>query len=98
MYEPQMLTVWKITGEECGESGGGVATCYAITEGDAQIPKPQAILNHYSRANSWYVIYAIERIGVIPAAFWEEHGESPERLLKEILNYADRRDRVAPED
>jgi hypothetical protein len=97
MYEPQMLTVWKITGEESSDSSAGSATCYAITGGDTQIPKPQALLNHYSHAHDWYVIHAIERVGVIPAAFWEEHADTPEPLLKAILSYAHEGERVLPE-
>ena len=98
MYEPQMLTVWKITGEECSETGGGVATCYAITGGDTQIPKPQAILDHYSNSDHWCVIHAIERVGVIPAG----SGRSMARVLSAYLGrfsstHADQSERIVPE-
>jgi hypothetical protein len=79
-----MITVWKITGEACTDSSGGIEEYLVLTASDTLIPDVHQALVEYCEQSgcterSWYMIHRIERVGVLPAVM-DAHGDEAKCL------------------
>jgi hypothetical protein len=63
---PRTVALWKIHGQEGGESGGGDSTVYVLTDGESAIPDPHDAIEAASSGR--YSFYCVETVHLIVAA------------------------------